>query len=92
MIKNFICKQTQSLFEGNSPKQFRAFQSQAERKLQILNSAAELKDLLSPPGNRLEKLGGNRSGKHSMRINKQWRICFVWVDNAPTDVEITDYH
>ena len=92
MIKNFICKHTQSLYEGKSPKQFRSFQSQAERKLQILDSASDLKDLLSPPGNRLEKLGGDRSGQHSIRINKQWRVCFIWIDNTPSDVEITDYH
>jgi toxin HigB-1 len=90
MIKNFKCKHTRALYEGKSPKQFRAFQEQAERKLQMLDSAAELLDLQSPPGNRLEKLGGGRQGQHSIRINKQWRICFVW-SGEPRDVEITDY-
>ena len=91
MIKNFKCKHTQALYEGKSPKQFRAFQVQAERKLQMLDSVAELLDLRSPPGNRLEKLEGDREGQHSIRINKQWRVCFVWF-GEPCDVEITDYH
>ena len=91
MIKNFKCKYTQALYEGKSPKQFRPFQAQAERKLQILDSAAELFDLRSPPGNRFEKLGGDRQGQYSIRINKQWRVCFAWSDE-PYDVEITDYH
>jgi len=91
MIKHFKCKHTRALYEGKSPKQFRAFQEQAERKLQMLDSAAEMLDLQSPPGNRLEKLGGSRQGQHSIRINKQWRVCFVW-SGEPRDVEITDYH
>ena len=91
MIKNFKCKHTQALYEGKRSKQFRAFQEQAERKLQMLDSAVELLDLRSPPGNRLEKLGGYREGQHSIRINKQWRICFV-CSGEPCDVEITDYH
>ena len=81
MLKNFKCKHTQALYGGESPKQFRAFQEQAERKLQILDSVAELLDLRSPPGNRLEKLEGDRQG----------RVCFVW-SGEPCDVEITDYH
>jgi proteic killer suppression protein len=91
MIKNFKCKRTKSLYEGKSPKQFRAFQAIAERKLQMLDSADELLDLRSPPGNRFEKLGGDRQGQYSIRINKQWRVCFAWSDE-PYDVEITDYH
>ena len=91
MIKNFICKHTQSLYEGESPKPFRSFQKQAERKLQMLDNAVELKDLILPPGNKLEKLFGDRAEQHSIRINKQWRVCFVWF-NEPTNVEITDYH
>jgi len=91
MIKNFKCKHTQALYEGKSPKQFRAFQGQAERKLQILDSAVELIDLKSPPGNKLEPLIGDRTGQHSIRVNKQYRVCFVWA-NEPCDVEITDYH
>jgi len=91
MIRNFKCKQTQSLYEGGKPKQFRSFQAQAERNLEMLDTAVELFDLRSPPGNMLEKLSGDRSGQYSIRINKQWRICFVWLDE-PTEVEITDYH
>ena len=91
MIKKFKCKLTQALYEGKSPKQFKSFQSQAERKLQMLDSAAELLDLQSPAVNKLKKLGGDRQGQHSIRINKQWRVCFVW-SGEPNDVEITDYH
>jgi len=58
----------------------------------MLDSATDLKDLLAPPGNRLEKLKGDRVGQHSMRINDQWRICFRWMSDGPHDVEITDYH
>lgn len=58
----------------------------------MLNNARELQDLRSPPGNRLEKLKGDRIGQHSLRINAQWRICFVWDNNDAFDVEITDYH
>jgi len=91
MIKNFKCRHTQALYEGKSPKQFRPFRARAERKLQILDSAVELLDLRSPPGNRFEKLGGDRQGQYSIRINKQWRVCFAWSDEL-YDVEITDYH
>ena len=91
MIKNFKCRHTQALYEGKSPKQFKSFQAQAERKLQMLDSAAELLDLRSPAGNKLKKLGGDRQGQHSIRINNQWRVCFVW-SGEPNDVEIADYH
>jgi len=91
MIKSFKCKHTKALYQGKHPKQFRAFQAQAERKLQMLDSAVELIDLRSPPGNQLEKLSSDRQGQHSIRINKQWRVCFVWT-NEPTNVEIVDYH
>ncbi|WP_376751916.1 type II toxin-antitoxin system RelE/ParE family toxin [Stutzerimonas nitrititolerans] len=64
----------------------------ATRKLAMLNVATELRDLRSPPGNRLEPLQGDRVGQHSIRINDQWRICFVWTDAGPTQVEIVDYH
>ena len=67
-------------------------QAVAERKLQMLDNAVELRDLRSPPGNRLEPLTGNRQGQHSIRINDQWRVCFVWTDAGPEAVEIVDYH
>ena len=92
MIKSFTCKDTETLFEGGSPRKFRAFQKQAERKLQMLDSAEEVNDLRSPPGNRLEKLSGDRLGQWSIRINDQWRICFEWHDNAVWNVAIVDYH
>ncbi len=92
MIKSFNCKHTQSLFEGDNPRQFRAFKAVAERKLQMLDSATTLDFLRSPPGNRLEALIGDRAGQHSIRINRQWRVCFVWKDDGPYDVEIVDYH
>ncbi|NMI54055.1 plasmid maintenance system killer protein [Xanthomonas hortorum pv. taraxaci] len=67
-------------------------QAVAERKLQLLDSAQTLEFLRSPPGNRLELLTGTRAGQHSIRINDQWRVCFVWTDAGPEHVEIVDYH
>jgi proteic killer suppression protein len=67
-------------------------QATALRKLRLLNAAQRLNDLRVPPGNRLELLTGNRAGQHSIRINDQWRICFVWTEGGPDDVEIIDYH
>ena len=58
----------------------------------MLDAATELRDLRSPPGNRLEALSGNRAGQHSIRVNDQWRLCFTWTDNGPVNVEIVDYH
>lgn len=92
MIHSFKCKDTQALFEGASPPCFRAFQVVAERKLAQLTAAQTLEFLRSPPGNRLEALKGDRAGQYSIRINGQWRVCFVWTDNGPADVEIVDYH
>lgn len=91
-IRSFRCAETESLFAGSAPRQFRNFESVAQRKLQMLDAAVELRDLRSPPGNRLEALSGDRSGQHSIRINDQWRVCFEWTDNGPTNVEIVDYH
>ncbi|MGZ8159810.1 MAG: type II toxin-antitoxin system RelE/ParE family toxin [Methylobacter sp.] len=80
MIKSFRCKDTQALFEGQSPKQFRAFQNVAERKLVQLHNTATLAFLQSPPGNRFESLQGDRLGQYSIRINDQWRACFRWAE------------
>lgn len=91
-IQTFLCSDTQDIFEGKHSRRFRNIASVAERKLQMLDSAVDLKDLRSPPGNRLEALSGDRAGQHSIRINDQWRICFVWTLTGPDRVEIVDYH
>ncbi|MBK1646961.1 MAG: type II toxin-antitoxin system RelE/ParE family toxin [Thiocapsa sp.] len=92
MIKSFRCKDTAKLFAGQSPQHFRAFQRVAERKLTQLHAAITLEFLRSPPGNRLEALSGDRTGQHSIRINGQWRLCFIWRDGDAYEVEIVDYH
>ena len=92
MIQSFRCGDTKALFEGRSPRQFRAFKDAAIRKLTYLDTATELRDLKAPPGNRLEKLKGGRAGQYSIRVNEQWRICFEWTDSGPAEVEIVDYH
>ena len=92
MILSFKCKDTQALYEGKSPRRFKAFLLVAERKLSQLDAAQTLDFMKAPPGNHLEALKGDRKGQHSVRINVQWRICFVWTDTGPIDVEIVDYH
>jgi len=92
MIQSFKCKDTQALFEGKHPRRFRAFMAVAERKLSQLDAAQTLEFMRAPPGNHLEFLQGDRKGQHSVRINGQWRLCFVWSAAGPTDVEIVDYH
>jgi proteic killer suppression protein len=92
MIRSFACPDTRALYEGRRVARFANILAAAERKLTVLNAAAELRDLRSPPGNRLEALVGDRAGQHSIRINGQWRLCFVWTDEGPVDVEIVDYH
>lgn len=91
-IQSFRCRETQALYEGQPAQRFNIIKSAAERKLQMLDDAVELRDLRSPPGNRLEQLSGNRAGQNSIRINDQWRICFLWGVNGPDNVEIVDYH
>jgi len=92
MIQSFQCKDAQALYEGRSPRRFKAFATVAERKLAQLDAAQTLEFLKAPPGNRLEVLKGERRGQHSIRVNDQWRICFRWSEAGPLDVEIVDYH
>jgi toxin HigB-1 len=93
MIKGFKCKATEVLFRsGKLAKHLRAIAKAAQRKLDIVDYAQVLDDLRAPPGNRLEALNGDRRGQHSIRINDQWRVCFVWRDDGPHEVEIVDYH
>jgi toxin HigB-1 len=93
VIKSFRDKITQAVFKGESPKGFPAdLVKVARRKLRYLNAAGDLGDLRSPPGNRLEALAGDRRGQHSIRINNQFRVCFVWTVEGPAEVEIVDYH
>lgn len=93
MIRSFKDKLTQSIDDGTVRKGFPSdLVRRAQQLLTVLNAATSLEDLRSPPGNRLEKLSGDREGQHSIRINKQWRICFVGTEAGPGEVEITDYH
>jgi proteic killer suppression protein len=93
MIKSFRDKQTERLFSRRPLKKLGPqVQRVALRKLLILDAAVTLDDLRVPPGNRLEKLVGDRQGQHSIRINDQWRICFEWSDGDAYEVEIVDYH
>ncbi|MCX6056827.1 MAG: type II toxin-antitoxin system RelE/ParE family toxin [Chloroflexi bacterium] len=93
MIESFASDETEKIFRGQVSKKFpKDIQRTARRKLIYLDDAEDLQDLLAPPGNRLEKLKGDRAGQHSIRINDQWRICFNWSGNQAKDVEIVDYH
>jgi proteic killer suppression protein len=92
VIASFSDKDTQALFEDRPVRRFGAIERVARRKLLFLNQARRLDDLAALPGNRLEKLSGDRKGQHSIRINDQWRICFRWKAGEAHDVEIADYH
>jgi proteic killer suppression protein len=92
MIRSFKDAATARLFADEDVPRFRAIERPARRKLLLLNGARTINDLRSPPGNRLEALAGERRGQHSIRINDQWRICFVWREGGAEDVEIVDYH
>lgn len=93
MIKSFRDKQTEDAFNGIIRKGFPAdLIKVVRRKLGYLNAAVLLSDLQAPPGNRLEALKGDRAGQYSIRVNDQFRICFVWTSEGPIDVELTDYH
>lgn len=92
MVITFADKDTEQLAQGRRVQRFIAFERVARRKLRQLEIAGDLQDLRIPPGNRLEKLGGDREGFWSIRINDQYRICFRWTPAGPADVQIIDYH
>ena len=93
MIRGFKNSVTETVFSGECPKGFPAnIMKVARRKLEMVNAAVALTDLKAPPGNRLEALARDRKGQHSIRINDQYRVCFVWNREGPEDVEIVDYH
>lgn len=92
MIKSFRSAEAKQLHARQHVERFKRFERVAQRKLRQLDIAVELRDLRSPPGNRLEALKGDRAGQYSIRINDRWRICFVWRDGDAYDVEIDDYH
>jgi toxin HigB-1 len=92
VIKGFRCSETERLYKRQRSKRFASIELVARRKLRQLDSATDLRDLMAPPGNRLEALRGNRKGQHSIRVNDQWRVCFVWRTGDALEVEIVDYH
>ena len=93
MIKSFRDSETEKIFHRTFSRRLPGdIQSVGLRKLRMLNNALDLNDLRNPPANHLEKLSGDREGQHSIRINDQWRVCFVWRENAAYEVEICDYH
>jgi proteic killer suppression protein len=93
MIESFKCKETERVFHREYSRRLpNDIQDIAFRKLRMLNRSSTVADLRVPPGNRLEALSGNREGQHSIRINNQWRVCFVWQNGGAHDVEIVDYH
>ena len=93
MLRSFADKDTERVWTRQRVRKFHPdIQRIALRKLVMLDAAEQLTDLRVPPGNRLEKLGGNRAGQHSIRINDQWRVCFIWKQDGAHNVEIVDYH
>ena len=92
MIHSFTCLDTEALFHSQTVPRFRNIERVARRKLLQLHAATELASLRIPPGNQLEALKGSRPGQHSIRVNDQWRVCFVWREDGAHQVEIVDYH
>lgn len=93
MIKSFKCKETEKIFHQSSSRKIPVdIQNRALNKLRMIDLSNDIKDLLVPPSNKLESLTGNRTGQHSIRINQQWRVCFVWNNKNAYNVEIIDYH
>ncbi len=92
MIKSFKCRDTEKLFNDLDVKKFRSISRAARINLELLNATISLNSLRVPPGNRLERLKGDKKGQHSIRINEQWRICFIWQAENAIELEIVDYH
>ena len=92
MIHSFRCRDTEKLFATGRSRKFHSIKRVAERKLAMIDAAETIEFLMSPPGNRLEQLSGDRNGEWSIRINRQWRICFWFEDGKASGVEIVDYH
>ena len=92
MVKSFRCKNTEALYQGKRVRKFESCAVQAEKRLEILDNAKSINDLMALPSNRFEALGGGRAGQYSIRINQQWRVCFEWKDTHAYNVEIVDYH
>jgi len=93
VIRSFADRDTEALFRGQLVRRLDGrIQQRAREKLKYLDSAADLRDLKIPPSNQLEALHGDRRGQYSIRINRQWRLCFTWLDGDAFDAEITDYH
>lgn len=93
MIRSFKCKETEKIWNEDFSKKFhKNIQKKALNKMRLLDASNDINDLRIPPGNRLEELSGNRYGQYSIRVNEQWRICFVWNNCNAEQVEIVDYH
>lgn len=92
MIRSCKNKETEAMYEGRVVRKWLSFRTQIEKRLHILDIATSLDDLRNLPSNHFEALRGKRNGQYSIRINQQWRICFIWVNGEPYDVEIVDYH
>jgi len=92
VIRGFKNRRTERLFHGDRVRQFQGFARQATKRLRLLDAADTLHALKMLPSNRLEALSGDREGQHSIRINRQWRVCFEWCDDGAYEVEIVDYH
>ena len=92
MVRSFKCPETEQLFMSADVRRFKNIAAVARRKLLQLDAAPRIEDLRVPPGNRLEALAGDRKGQHSIRVNDQWRVCFVWKADGAYAVEIVDYH
>lgn len=92
MIQSFRCADTGRLFRREYVRRFKAIERQALRELDVLDAAQDIRTLSTVPGNRLERLRGDRKGQYSIRVNDQWRVCFEWRDGHAYEVEIVDYH